>query len=264
MSDSVRVRGGAPEPQGPGEDPLYHYNRILVRFLQLVFASYDEGKYRWHIDPQLTNITITDQATIAHDAVEQRPAILVARGTASFANLSMDQFNGPTFKNGKFIPNSDPETGAKRYTDLISASAVYNCLSSEGVEAGRIAWIASMATRRLKKSLMHAGMHRVGEEVTVGPETPPGAIVSGDPREIILVPVTVPFYFQDFWTVEPADKVLLKNIDIAVRSTLNFSLTERALNAPAINGRILEYDRSKALSLSQRVHVTGSRTPKPR
>lgn len=264
MSDSIRVRGGAPEPQGPGEDPLYHYNRLLVRFLQLVFGSFDEGKYYWDVGSELTNITITDQASLPREAIEQRPAILVSRGPAVFGNLSMDQFNGPTFKKGVFVPNSDPETGAKRYTDLISSSATYNCLSSEGVEAQRIAWIAAMATRRLKKSLMHAGMHRVGEDVSIGTETPPGAIVAGDAREIILVPVTVPFYFQDFWTVEPADKVLLKNIDIAVRSTINFSVTDHALNAPAINGRILEYDRSKSLSLSQRVRVTSSRTPKPR
>lgn len=264
MSDSVRVQSGSPEPQGPGEDPLYHYNRLLVRFLQLVFASMDEGKYKWNIDPQLTGITITDQATIGHDAIEQRPAILVARGPAVFGNLAMDQFNGPTLTKGKFVPNFDPETGEKRYTDLVSSSATYNCLSSEGVEAQRIAWIAGMATRRLKKSLMHAGFHRIGEDVSVGPESPPGAFVPTDPREIVLVPVMVPFYFQDFWTIGPVDKVLLKNIDIAVRSTINFSLTERALNAPAINGRILEYDRNTALSLSQRVRVTSSKTPKPR
>lgn len=265
MADSVRVQSGSPEPQGPGEDPLYHYNRIFVRFLQIVFASFEEGKYRWCLDQDNTEIIISDQSTLSRETAEQRPAILVARGSASFSNLSLDQFAGPSYdKAGKFVPNSDPASGAKRHTDLVSTSCVYNCLSSEGVEAQRIAWIAAMATRRLKKSLMHAGIHRVGEEVTVGAETPPGAIVQTDEREIILVPVTVPFYFQDFWTVEPADKVLLKNIDIAVRSTINFSPSERALNAPAINGRFLEYDRSKSLSLSQRVRVTGSRTPKPR
>lgn len=264
MSDSLRIQHGAAEPQGPGEDPLYFYNRIFVRFLQLVFASFDKGNYHWELDQNLTEINITDQATIAREAVEQRPAIVVSRGAASFGNIAMDQFNGPRLKNGNFVPNEDPATGARRYTDLVSASCSYNCLSSEGVEAQRIAWIAAMATRRLKRSLMKAGFHRVGEEIQVGAESSPGAIVQPDGEEIIMVSVSVPFFFQDFWTIEPVDKVLLKNLDLALRSTVNFAPGEVALNAPAMNGRILEYNRDKAISLTQRVHLTSSATPKPR
>lgn len=265
MADSLRIAAGAPEPQGPGEDPLYHYNRIFVRFLQLVFASFDKGKYHWELDNNLTEIQISDQSTIAHEAAEQRPSILVARGPANFGNIAMDQFAGPHFdKKGGLVRNLDQATGARRHTDLVSASVSYNCLSSEGVEAQRIAWIAAMATRRLKRSLMKAGLHRVGEEIQVGAESPPGAIVQPDSGEIIMVSVSVPFFFQDFWTVEPVDKVLLKNIDLALRSTVNFAPGESALNAPAINGRILEYDREKALSLSQRVHITADKGPKPR
>lgn len=265
MADSLHIQAGAPEPQGPGEDPLYHYSRLFVRFLQLVFASFDKGKYHWDLDQNITEIQISDQSTIAREAAEQRPAILVARGAANFGNIAMDQFAGPHFdKSGKLVRNLDQASGARRHTDLVAASISYNCLSSEGVEAQRIAWIAAMATRRLKRSLMKAGLHRVGEEITVGPESAPGAVVQPDGNEIIMVSVSVPFFFQDFWTVEPVDKVLLKNIDLALRSTVNFAPGERALNAPAINGRILEYDREKALSLSQRVHVTKAKGPKPR
>lgn len=265
MSDSIRVQAGSPEPQGPGEDPLYHYTRLFVRFLQLVFASFDKGKYHWELDQQLTEITISDQSTVAHDSVEQRPAILIARGPANFGNIAMDQFAGPHFdKQGKLVRNIDQATGARRYTDLISASISFNCLSSEGVEAQRIAWICAMATRRLKRSLMRAGLHRVGEEIQVGAESAPGAIVQPDGDEIIMVSVSVPFYFQDFWTIEPVDKVLLKNIDVALRSTINFEQDGRALNAPAINGRILEYDREKTVSLSQKIHITKAARPKVR
>ncbi len=264
MTDSIRAQAGSPEPQGPGEDPLFHYTKLFVRFLQLVFASFDKGKYHWELDQQLTEITISDQSTIARDAVEQRPAIIVARGPASFGNIALDQFAGPHFdKQRTLVPNLDQSTGARRHTDLVSASMSYNCLSSEGIEAQRLAWIASMATRRLKRSLMKAGLHRVGEEIQVGAESAPGAIVQPDGNEIIMVSVSVPFFFQDFWTVEPVDKVLLKNLNMALRSTVNFGTEERALNAPAINGRVLEYDRSKALSLTQRVHVTNS-GPNPR
>ncbi len=265
MSDPVKVQSGPPQPQGHGEDPLYHYNRLFVQFLQWVFGSFDKGNYRWDVDPELTDILITDQATVAHSVVERRPAILVARGPANYGNLSLDQFAGPRLnKKEGFVPNLDNETGARRHTDLVATSASYNCLSSEGVEAQRLAHIAAMATRRLKRTLMHSGLHRVGEDITVGPESAPGAIVSDDPSEVVMVSVSVPYFFQDFWTVEPVDKVLLKKLDLNLRSNVNFAPGERALNAPAINGRVLEYDRSKTLSLTQRVSITASKTPKPR
>lgn len=265
MADQVRVQHGPPPDQGPGEDPLLYYNRLFIRFLQLVFESFPKGQYHWELDQQNTEITISDQGTIAHDAVEQRPAVIVSRGPASFTNLAIDQFAGPRLNAREgFVPNFDPSTGARRHTDLVATSVSYNCLSSEGLEAQRIASICAMATRRLKRSLMKAGLHRVGEEITIGPESAPGAIVSGDSNEIIMVSVTVPFFFQDFWTVEPSDKVLLKKLDLALRSDVNFSTTQPALNAPAINGRILEYDRENALSLTQRVNLTATKTPKPR
>lgn len=265
MTDSLRIQAGAPEPQGPGEDPLYYYNRLLVRFLQLVFASFDKNKYHWELDENLTEIIISDQATVAKETAERRPAVIVARGGANFGNVAMDQFAGPLLsKKTGFVANEDPVKGSRRYTDLISASSSFNCISSEGVEAQRLAWICSMAVRRLKRSLMRAGFHRIGEEVQIGPESSPGAIVQPDPGELIMVSVSIPFWFQDFWTIEPVDKVLLKKLDLNLRSEVNYAPGELALNAPAINGRILEYDRDKVLSLTQRVHITTARTPKPR
>jgi len=265
MSDAERIPSGPAQPQGPGEDPLYHYNRLLVRFLQLVFQTFDKGNYHWDDDDALTEVMISDQATVNREVVEKRPAIIVARGGASFGNVAIDQFAGPRLNRKEgFVPNFDPASGARRHTDLVSASASFNCLSSVGVEAQRMAWICAMAVRRLKRSLMRAGFHRIGEEIQVGPESAPGAIVQPDANEIVMVTVSVPFFFQDFWTIEPADKVLLKKLDLALRSTVNFSPGVAAINAPAINGRILEYDRDKALSLTQRVHLTAAKTPKPR
>lgn len=265
MSDSERIPSGPAQPQGPGEDPLYHYNRLLVRFLQLVYATFDKGSYHWDDDENLTEITISDQDSVGRDAVERRPAIIVARGPASFGNVAIDQFAGPRLNAREgFVPNFDPKSGARRHTDLVASSASFNCLSSNGPEAQRLAGICAMAVRRLKRSLMRAGFHRIGEDIQIGAESAPGALVQPDPGEILMVTVGVPYFFQDFWTIEPADKVLLKKLDLALRSKVNFAPGEVALNAPAINGRILEYDRDKALTLTQRVHLTSVKTPKPR
>lgn len=264
---SVKVQTGLPQPQGAGEDPLLHYTRLFVRFLQLAFATFEKGNYKWSDDEALTDIIISDQATLARDVVEKRPAILVARGPASFGNISLDQFSGPgpLPKNGGDMehPNYDPYSGTKRYTDLVACTMTYNCISKEGLEAQRIAWISMMATRRLKKSLMKAGIHRVGEDLQVGSESAPGMIVPNESdNEAVMVSVSVPFYFQDYWSIGPQDKKLLKHIDLALTSELNFPAQGAVqIRKPGMNGRVLNYD--KTLSLVQRVRIE-SGTPKPR
>lgn len=259
-----RVATGVTQEQGPGEDPLYHYTRLFVRFLQIVFGSFEKGSYRWDLDEHNSDVLISDQARITREVAEKRPAVLVARGPVGYGNLSLDQFAGPHFKNGELVPNLDVTTGRRRHTDLCSSSVSFNCLSKEGIEASRLAHICAMSVRRLKRTLMKAGLHRVGEEIQIGSESSPGSIVSPESdNEIVLVSVTVPFYYQDFWSVEPVDKVLLKNIDLALTSNLNFPAPGAVeIKEPGINGKVLTYD--KTLSLTTRVRTGSLKTPKPR
>lgn len=262
---SERVPSGEPQPQGPGEDPLLYYTKLFAKFLQLIFATFEKGAYRWCDDVNDTDLYITDQCPMPQEAIEKRPAIILTRGPTSFGNLALDQFAGPgpLPKPGQPMatPNSDFETGTRRFTDLVASTMTYNCLSREGLEAQRIAWIAMMATRRLKRSLMRAGIHRVGEELSVSSESPPGSIIqtSAD-NEIIMVSVQVPFYFQDYWSIGPVDKKLLKRIDLALTSSANYPAEGAvAIREPGMNGRVLTYD--KTLSLVQRVRI---QNPTPR
>lgn len=249
---SERVVSGPPQPQGVGEDPLAHWTRVFTRFLQVVFATFEKGAYRWNLDQQNTDIIITGEATVDRQVVEKRPAIIVQRGGAAWGNVSMDQFLG-----------FDAIPGRRKHTDLISGSVTYNCLSSEGIEAGRVAWIACYATRVLKRTLMKAGLHRVGEELSVGPESAPGTFVPGDPKEITMVSVMVPFWFQDSWSVEPVDKTLLNEISLAVRSEAGYPAPGAVpIRAPGIHGRVLTYD--KLVSIDSEVKVPPVGGPRPR
>ena len=249
---SERVSSGLPQPQGVGEDPLAHWTRIFTRFLQIVFATFEKGAYRWTQDPLSTDIVVQGEGTVKREVVEKRPAIIVQRGASAWGNVSMDQFK-----------EFDFTTGRRTHTDLVSGVMTYNCLSREGLEAGRIAWIACYATRALKRSLMKAGLHRVGEELQIGAESPPGAFVSGDPGEILIVSVSVPFWFQDTWSVEPVDKTLLNEISLAVRSEAGFPAPGAVpIKAPGINGRVLTYD--KLVSIDSEVKAPPIGGPRPR
>jgi len=266
---SLRVPQGVPQPQGVGEDPLTHYTRVFIRFLQVLYGSFEKGAYHWDLDDKSSDITISDQSTIRKEEVEKRPAILVSRGPLALTNISMDQFAGPILQKGHqegttyFKPNLNRMTGARMHTDLSSCTMTYNCLSREGLEAQRIAWIAGYFTRALKRTLMKAGMHRVGEEIQFGSESSPGSVVQPDPNEIVMVSVSVPFYFQDSWSVEPVDKLLLKHVELALRSGDGSDAPPLVqINEPSIYGQVLGIE--KVLSLNTRVSVGPIQSPKPR
>jgi hypothetical protein len=182
-------------------------------------------------------------------------------------NIAIDQFAGPILKwddstkKPIYDPSWNPKTGTKRHTDLISATMVVNCLSREGVEARRIAWMVGYFTRALKLMLMKAGLHRVGEEVQYSAESAPGSIVQPDPGEIVMVSVSLPFYAQNTWSVAPIDKTLLRQVEIALRSGAGTPVSV-PIRGPRIYGRTIRADR--IVSLNSRVSVGPSKTPKPK
>jgi hypothetical protein len=268
---SERVPSGVVQPQGVGEDPTLAYNRLFVRFLQGIFGSFSKGNYSWSIDEALTEITITGEAPIAPELVMKRPAIVVALGPAAYNNIAIDQAAGPLLeKNPKtgermFTPTYDPATATLRHMDLISSTMTYNCLSREAVEARRLAWICNYFTRTLKRVLMRAGLHRVGEELQVGASSPPGSVVQPDSKEISMVTVSVPFYAQNNWAVAPEDKTqdktLLNSVELALSSQAR-QPADLIIRGPGIYGTPLQVE--KVISLSTRVKVGSIPSPKPK
>lgn len=250
MSD-VKVTTGLPQPQAVGEDPLFQYTKLFVRFLQVVFATFEKGAYRWSEDMETTDVVISDQGMLRREVVDKRPLIVCMRGAASWLNVSMDQFL-----------DYDLESGKRSHTDLISCSMTYNCLAREGLEAQRIAWIAAYATRTLKRHLLRAGLHRVGENVDMGAETDAGNILPDSGKDFYLVQVSVPFFFQDSYSVAPVDKLLLKDLHLTLTSEVNYPAPDGkpVIQDPAMGGRVLRYD--KVISLTQRVSAGLGRTPK--
>jgi hypothetical protein len=250
MSEA-KVISGPPQPQGVGEDPLTHFTRVFVRFLQVVFSTFPAGDYRWGPDMETTDVVISDQGVMGREVAEKKPLIACTRGGAQWLNVSMDQFKSFDF-----------ETGKRTHTDLVAAAILYNCISREGLEAQRLAWIAGYATRTLKRSLLRAGMHRVGENVDFSPEQDAENVVP-DLKSYRLVQVSVPFFFQDTYGITPVDNLLLKDMDLRLTSeAVSQPVQQPALRPPAIGGRVL--NSTKVFSLTQRVTPLGTTTQKHR
>jgi hypothetical protein len=207
---------------------------LYLLFLQGLFKQFPEGSYRWSDDDKLTEIAITDQSPFPRDRVEQRPAIIAMRGPAQFANLSLDQ-----------LQTIEGRTGKRRHTDLLSFVMTLNCVAKEGIEAQRIGWIVMSNIRRFKRLLQRSGLHKVGDELSIGPESPPGSLITPEPdTEMVLVSVQSPVHFQWSEDIVDEDAVLLRGIEVHLQSALSYveSVRMNKLRPPTIRGRVIRTD----------------------
>lgn len=219
-----RIGAGLPEPQGRGEDPLFHFTRLFVSFLQGLFKQFPNGDYKWSEDEQLSEIVITDQVPVPRDRIEQRPAIVTMRGPVQFGNMSLDQ-----------VRNVDARNGMKERTDLVACTMSLNCIAKQGLEAQRLGWLVMSSIRNFKTLLQRGGLHKVGDEVSVGPESTPGTMVSPEPDpEMVMVTVQAPCFFQ--WTVQmtPLDAVNLREIEMHMN--VQPILVKTELRPPTVRG----------------------------
>lgn len=189
----------------PFYDPIAHSMRVLIGFMQGLFAQCESGKYRWSPDVEDTEITITGQYPLTIESLARRPAIVCVNSQAAYLNTSMN--NLETIK---------ISTGNKVHRDIISCNAVFNCVSRTGLEASRIAWFVASNIKSLQVFLQRNGpFTRIGHDVTIGGESSPGGIlpdvVDGS---AINVQVVVPFFIPHKWEVRNPS---YKNDDIQLK-----------------------------------------------
>lgn len=222
---SARQATGLPQPQGIGEEPLQYVTRVYLAFLQGIFSVFEAGAYRWSEDEQLSEINISDQSPFPFDRLEQRPAIVATMGPAQWANLSLDN-----------LENLDFKTGKRRHSDLVSATMSLNVLAKMGPEARRLAWIVFSSIRRHNRLLQkNTGIHQVGNLMSMGQESAPGALVQPEAdSEVVLVTVSSPFFFK--WTEEitPLDAAKASAIQANLQATIDMTPTSKLAEAEVL------------------------------
>jgi hypothetical protein len=210
MSAERSIAPGTPEPQGLGEDPLLHFTRVYLLFLQGLFKQFPSGSYMWSDSEEDSEITITDQAPIPRDRIEHRPALVTMRGPAQFANMTLDQLRSVNARNG-----------ARVHTDLVPCTMTINCIAKQGLEAQRIGWIVMRHIRIFKRLLQRNRIHKVGDEVSISAETAPGSLVSPESdSEAVNVVVSSPFFFQWTESITPLDAPLVTSIEAHMEARL--------------------------------------------
>lgn len=232
-----QVASGLVEPQGFSEEPLYFCTRVFLTFLQGLFEQFPSGSFKWSDDEKLSEIAITDQVPIPRGRVEQKPQIVTMRGPAQTANLSLDQ-----------VRKYNPHTGEKERTDLISCTMTINVIAKNEVECQRIAWIVFRHIRTFKVEIQRHGLHKVGDELLIGPLSPPGAFIEETDPSFFMMTVQVPFHFQWTETSRPLDTPILRSIQARMQTAIlpagtttpeKVAESNFTLLPPTIRGRVL-------------------------
>ena len=181
----------APEQSWLGS-PLTHARRLALMFLQALFESAPVGKCKWDQDPTKTEIWIGSVLPEDVNNLTARPALVVEVGPASFLNLTIDQFEALDFT-----------TGEVTYSDLVQSTLAIHCLSSSVEEAEWLSWVVGKHTWLLKNCLRQEGFFEVGRRVQFTAAQSLALPGTESWPIVYLKAVTLPFYFQERYTVGP-------------------------------------------------------------
>lgn len=179
-----------------------------LRFLQLVYMQREEGELRYiHDDEEATEIKIADQHAFQLEASEQKPAIIAVRGGLQWQNIGMNQG----------LQEMNRLTGEKHYTDMITGSVGFSCLSRVGLEAEQIASDVFNLFKFFRPTLQKYGFFTV-KSMNIGSEQL--IDVQGEPK-LFLVPVSLTCQVQDRWVLEPESAAKLKRVVVQGLTKVN-------------------------------------------
>lgn len=189
---------------GIGDDPSVYAMRLYVQYLQGLFNWMPAGSFHWEPDDEVTEIMIRGQAPLNTEVVGKRPAITVVMGPYQYANIGIDN-----------LLSYNPKTGARTRTDLITGHLVVYTLADSDIIAMRLAHLVSHHTRVNQRLLESpGGFHAIARpSPTINSPSPPGQLVMGDPGQLIMCQVNIPFQLQWTWQTTPKQSAQFRSLD---------------------------------------------------
>lgn len=167
------------------------------------------GHYHWE-PSETSEIYISGENPIRASTIGQRPAIAVARGTAQFYSLGLDDMETYNF-----------QTGQKRKSVLVPGTMAVHCCSRNDLECDRIAFVVAEQLWAHRELLMKAGFFEIGRQPVFGAPSPAGSIVQNDGgEEWYVTTVTCPWQFNRSVQVTPLGNRILQGIDLAIRAQM--------------------------------------------
>lgn len=188
-------------------NPLMHVRVTFVRFMQGLFASAPQGRYRWQEDVANTEIFISDEGVLSPEVVARVPAISISRGPISFYSMGIDDFD-----------SYDPRVDKKTKTVLVPGTITINVCARLDLESEHVAYVVAQHIWLLRHLLMKQGLFDVGRGIQVGSPSAAGSVIAderGD--EFRCTPVSVPYQFGQTSAYTPLNQEIANNIETRMR-----------------------------------------------
>jgi len=209
----------APEYQHPDDyrgSPYLQVQRVLVGWLQGLFAQCPAGAYHWEEesnepDASASEIHISTDNPIMVGKVGQRPAITVLRSMGTFNGVGMGD-----------MAYTDWTTGATVRMDILPCTYIINVLSRFPVEAETLAWFTLNSIWALRDEIIKSEkcLLYFGNRPTCSPPSPAGSLIGDDTEHNwTVVSVMFPAYLQWSATTMPLNQRIVGGITPQFRTT---------------------------------------------
>lgn len=181
--------------------------RTALEFLQIIFSTRAAGSLRYDPEDTKTEIQIADVHAVDLKTVGLRPAIVGVRGPLSWQGQGLG---------GGAIEGRSMTTGSTTFSDLLTGSVAFSCISREGIEAEQIGHIVFNSFKFFRPVLQKYGFFTI-KSLNIGAEQ----LIEqeGSDDRTTLVPVFVTAMIQDRWTLAPAVERKLREIVIRTMFT---------------------------------------------
>jgi hypothetical protein len=187
----------------PIPDSAFFLKRTTLEFLQILFGERKCGDLHYDEDESKTDIQIADQHSVDLATAGTRPMIVAQRGPLSWTQMGL---GGNSFVGGGMGVN-----GSKSYSDLLTGSMAFSCISREGMEAEQIAGLVFNAFKYFSEPLRAYGFTSI-KSLNVGAESL--IITEGTHDDLYSVPVYVTAQIQESWSINKTDLQKLRKLII--------------------------------------------------
>jgi len=186
--------------------PLPHefMKNVCIEFLKVMFAQRPTGDLKYNKDIEKSELFIGDKKAYNLNDVEKRPAITTVRGAMLWTNQGgLDNFRGGLVKKNNEVGNAH-----RVYSDLVRGSVSIECVSSQGLEADRMAGLVWTLFKYYRPQLRSVGFHKI-ESLSMGEEMD----LKSDSKPVAsMTPVNVVAMVEHKWIIEPTNTKRLENI----------------------------------------------------
>jgi len=200
------------------ETSLYFPGEIMdlfISFLREVFGRTGYWPEYWYSpDPTITKLEIAGPWTKNIEVVDGKPRYVVILEDIRFHNRFIhDDFQHQIFNHGDPVEvGEEPTVYHETKGDILQSVIRIQALSTEELEADRLAYLAAMLMKVFRLEIMARSEGRL-VDLRVETKTKPQPVMLDSNTECMMAEANATLYMRDIWTLVENDYTFLRHME---------------------------------------------------